>query len=156
MAWNRTVAGVLAVLALGAGACGGGEDRPEQATSKCSTGASASVSASGVGEELAFPADEADTEIAVTLQNYAFVGIPATVKGPKVLFEAKVSGSNCHELEILDAGGDPVGEIPAFPSTETKTMAIELEPGTYTAQCLVKEGKKTHADLGMKTRFTVS
>ena len=153
------------------GACGDGEDRPGQVTSESdgssgsasgsSTGSasgSSTGSASGHGEhedtEPAFEASEADTTVDVVLQDFAFVGMPAEIKGPNVLFKASVKTGE-HEIEILDADGEPVGEIAAFKPGKTKELAVELEPGTYTAVCHVEEGAKTHEELGMKTTFTV-
>lgn len=160
---------ILIVLAVATAACGDGEDRPGQvAASTCgehghasgsgsgSGSASGSASGSGTGGELAFEEADADTEVHVTLQDYVFTDLPATVKGPKVFFEAEVEGSNCHELEVLDSSGKALGEIPAFASGETKRLALELPAGTYTVQCLVEEGEKTHADLGMKTQLVVT
>ena len=142
--------GVLSVAAV-AVACGGGEDRPGTSGS-----ASATASGSSAGDETpAFSENDADTVVDVTLKEFEFAGIPATIKGDKVFFDAKNAGTEDHELEIVDAKGDDVDEIPAFEKGETKQLAVELEPGTYTVQCLLKEGSKTHADLGMKTTFTV-
>jgi hypothetical protein len=151
------VAVVVGFGAVGFGACGDGEDRPGQA-SACGGTASVSVSGSGAGGEADLPFEEqdADTEIPVVLKDYEFAGVPDEVAGPNVLFEASVQGSNCHELEVLDADGEALGEIPSFPSTEKKELGLELEPGTYTLQCLVKEGAKTHAELGMKQTLTVT
>jgi hypothetical protein len=148
------VAAGLAVAGL-VGACGSGEDRPGQASACGGTG---SVSSSGAGGEtdLPFAAKETDTKVEVVLQDYGFGGLPSEVQGPNVVFDATVKGSNCHELEVLDADGKPVGEIPAFPAGEEKVLGVELQPGTYTVQCLVKEGKVTHADLGMKATLTVT
>src|SRR3954463_14729503 len=137
------LAGVALSFGLVLAACGGG-----------SGSGTASVSGSGSGaggeeEALVFPQAEATPVVDVTLQDYAFVGIPPSVQGPKVFFKTKIKGSSSHELEILDAEGDAVGEIPAYEGTETKELALKLSPGTYTAQCLVKEGAKTHKQLGM-------
>jgi hypothetical protein len=155
---SKTVAaaGLVLVVGLGAGACGKGENRPGQASSKCA-GESGSVTATGAPAEAPsdFPEAEATTKVAATLQDYSFVDVPGTVKGPNVFFSAKVSGSSCHELQVVDAKAKLVGEIPPFPTGETKTMAVKLDPGTYTVQCLVKEGNKTHAELGMKQQLTV-
>lgn len=147
--------GLGGVLLLGA--CGHGENRPGQATSgRCGTrGKSASVSGSGAPDEGPFKEASATTKVAVTLKDYAFEGIPATAKGPKVFFDAKVDGGSCHELEVVDSGGKTAGDIAAFPAGEEKHLAVELKPGTYVVQCLVKEGAKTHADLGMKTQLVV-
>ena len=143
---------VVALVGLGsAAACGDGS----------SGSGSASVTGTGSGaggetEALAFPESEADTVVHVTLQDYAFVGIPTSIKGPKVFFEAVNKNQHDHELEILDASGDAVGEIAAFTGKDAKQLAVELEPGTYTAQCILKEGAKTHAQLGMTQQFTVT
>ena len=104
-----------------------------------------------------FEAADADTTVDVTLQDYAFVGVPSTpVAGPNVFLEAKIKGSNTHEVEVVDAAGETVGEIPAYKGSETASLAVVLPPGTYTLQCLVKEGARTHADLGMRATLTVS
>lgn len=146
---------VLAGLGLVVSACGSGEDRPGQASACGGTG---SVSSSGAGGEadLPFKAGDTSTKVAVVLQDYAFVGVPDEVKGPNVRFDATVKGSKCHELEVLDAGGKTVGEIPSFPAGEAKVLGLELKPGSYTLQCLVKEGAKVHKDLGMLKTFTVT
>ena len=157
----------LMFLALVAGACGDGEDRPGQVTSESGNGSAtgtgsasgmgdhASGSASGTQEALAFEEADADTVVHVTLKDFEFEGLPASVKGPKVFFEAKNEGEHPHELEILDSSGDAVDEIEAFGPDHEAALAVELEPGTYTIQCLVEEDGKTHADLGMKSTLTV-
>src|SRR3954452_16307822 len=147
---KRVWAALAAVLAVGlvAGACGGGSSGSGTVTSSGS-------GAGGETEKPAFAEAEATTVVDVTLQDYAFVGLPATVQGPKVFFEATIKGAGPHELEIVSADGDDVAEIPSFESGK-KTLAVELKPGTYTAQCLLKEGAKTHAQLGMKQDFTVT
>lgn len=103
----------------------------------------------------AFEEDAATTVVRVTLQDYAFVGLPATVKGPNVLFEATVKGSNEHELAVHDAAGETVGLLVPFKEGKTKKLAVALQPGTYTIACLVEEGAKPHAELGMKTELQV-
>lgn len=153
---TQTVAAMILLLMAGTlASCGGGEDRPGEAT-KC--GGTASVSGSGAGGEtdLPFSRSDADTVVPVVLRDYEFAGLPSEVKGPNVIFTATVEGANCHELEVLDAGGDAVGEIKAFPAGENKQLGVEVEPGTYTVQCLVEEGAKTHAELGMKAALTVA
>ncbi|MBW3613822.1 MAG: hypothetical protein KY439_00725 [Actinobacteria bacterium] len=103
----------------------------------------------------AFGEDEATTKIGVTLQDYAFVGLPSSAKGPNVLFEAKVKGGNEHELVVQDASGGTVGALVPFEEGKTKKLAVALQPGTYTIVCLVEEGTKPHADLGMKAELRV-
>lgn len=151
-AFRRTTGVVLAALALAVGlaACGGGEDRP---------GSSASASASGTTAESVtkaqFDEKDATSTIPVTLQDYAFVGLPATTKGPNVLFEAKVVGGDEHELRVETKDGKFVGEIPPYKAGSTKKLALKLEPGTYVVNCLVSEGKKTHEQLGMHAELVV-
>ncbi len=103
----------------------------------------------------AFEEEAATTKAPVTLQDFAFVGLPGSVKGPNVLFEASVKGSNEHELAVHDAGGATVAELQPFRSGRTKKLAAALPPGTYTVLCLVKEGRKTHAELGMRAELRV-
>ena len=158
---RRLAAGVAALL-LGTalGACGDGEDRPGNASASGSASASASASASGShaheDTEAQFEEADADSTINVTLKDYAFDGVPAETKGENVLFKARV-GTGEHELEVLDASGEALGEIGAFKTGDgTKELALKLEPGTYTLQCLVEEGAKTHKDLGMVATLKVT
>jgi hypothetical protein len=151
---KRLAAMVAVVLSLGLGsaACGDGSGSGSASVSGTGSGSGAG----GETEALAFPEDEADTVGKVTLKAYEFGGIPASILGPKVFFEATNENEHDHELEILDADGKAVDEIAAFSGDDEKQLAVELEPGTYTAQCILKEGAKTHADLGMTQRFTVT
>lgn len=154
-----------AVMALGA--CGDGEDRPGTVTEEGRSGSASgthSGSASGTGTGSAthaptgatFGEAEADTKVEVTLQDHTFVGIPDSLKGPKVFFKATNRGPADHELEILDSSGKRVNEIEAMSPGRSATLAVELEHGSYTAQCLVETGGKTHAELGMRTTFGVT
>jgi hypothetical protein len=158
------VAAVLATIVAGTlGACGDGEDRPGNASASGSGSGSASGSGSGThamehgDAEPQFADGEETATVELTLQDYAFVGVPADgAKGENVLFEATVKQGE-HELEVLDASGEPVGEIAAFkPDDGEKELALKLEPGTYTLQCLVEEGAKTHKELGMVATLTVT
>ena len=147
-----TALGLVLLVVVGTAACGDGSGSGSASGSGTGTGSGAG----GETEALAFPESEADTVVHVTLQDYAFVGIPTSVTGPKVFFEATNKNQHDHELEILDADGDAVGEIAAFSGAGPKQLAVELEPGTYTAQCILKEGAKTHAQLGMTQQFDVT
>jgi hypothetical protein len=153
--WTALV-GVALSLGLALAACGDGSGSGSASASGSGSGTGSGSGAGGEEEELAFPESEATTVLDVTLQDYAFVGIPASVQGPKVFFKTTIKGSSTHELEILDAEGDAVDEIEAYEGSETKEMALKLAPGTYTAQCLVEEGAKTHKQLGMTQTFTVT
>jgi plastocyanin len=176
---------LVMVIAAGAlAACGDGEDRPGTvveedgggtgtgsasgtATGSASGTHTGSASGTGTGSASgtgtgsataaapAFEESDADTVVQVTLKDFAFEGLPRTIKGPKVFFKANNAGPEDHELEILDANGEALGEIEAMPVGRSGTLALELEPGTYTAQCLVETDGKPHTDLGMTATFTV-
>lgn len=138
-------------LLIPAAACGKGENRP-------GSGGSASASASGTGETTttAFKAADATATVDINAHEYMFDGFPATaIVGPRVLFKVQNTGKEDHELEVVGADGEPVGEVHIDKGTSA-ALALKLHPGTYTAQCLLKTGNKTHASLGMKTTFTVS
>ncbi|MDQ3679542.1 MAG: cupredoxin domain-containing protein [Actinomycetota bacterium] len=154
---------VMVAAALALAGCGDGEDRPGTVTPEGSgtgTGSASGThtgSASGTGPAgPAFGEAQANSVVDVALHDFSFVGIPATVKGPKVFFKAINRGPADHELEILDAGGKAVGEVEAMANAKSGTLAVELKPGTYTAQCLVETGGKTHVELGMKTSFQIT
>lgn len=164
----RTLFISLALLA-GAVACGGdGEDRPGQVTSEGETGSvsgTGSASASGTGsasasghghggEEADFTDAEADTVVDVTFDDFAFTGLPQSVKGPKVFFRATNQGEEEHELVIVK-DDEELYELEAIAPGEEGTLAVELEPGTYRIICLVEKDGKAHEELGMVAQLTV-
>jgi hypothetical protein len=103
----------------------------------------------------AFKESEANTVVEVEMVDYRFSGIPETVKGPKVFFKVKNSGPAEHELVVVNSEGRHLGEVPEIRAGRSGVLALELPPGTYTAQCLVRADDKTHVQLGMETSFTV-
>lgn len=104
-----------------------------------------------------FDRSEADTVVEVTLADFAFKGLPATVKGEKVFFTATNAGPSEHELEVLGPGGKAVDEIEAHaPNSGPRTLAVRLKPGTYTVQCILRTAEgKSHAELGMTAKLQV-
>jgi hypothetical protein len=136
---KKLAAPLLAVLALSGG---------------CLTDQDARESERRVTET--FEESEADTVLEYDLVDFAFRG-PTTAKGPNVLLRARNTGTQEHELEVLDGAGDAVGEIEAFaPGGSPEPLAAVLEPGNYTLQCLVEtEDGKVHTDLGMVATLTV-
>lgn len=165
----RTLAAAATVVLVGVvGACGGDEDPPGGASgsgSASGTGAAPS-SAPGAGSDEhehhggggapAFDRAAADTGLDVVLRDFAIDGLPGTaLEGPKVFFSARNDGPAEHELVIVHEDGREAGGIAPFAKGGPKQLAVELPPGRYRAQCLVREGARTHAELGMQTDFTV-
>lgn len=121
------------------------------------TGACSGLTDEAAEQEAAFSsASEADTKASYVLTDFKFDG-PLTVTGPNVFFTAENTGTQEHELEVLDSTGEAVGEVEAFaPGAEAKPLAAVLAPGTYTLQCILEtpEGE-VHKDLGMVAELTV-
>ena len=148
MTWRFVAALVVAAMAVGA--CGGGDDHTH---GEVDEGPGASTTASTAPP---FAKAEASTAVEVVLQDYAFVGLPDTLAGPNVHLTASIKGSNAHELLLLDAEGEVVEDLRPFKRPARQSLAVVLAPGTYRVECLIKEGSRTHAQLGMRKTFTVS
>lgn len=104
-------------------------------------------------EPAAFSQAEADSVVTTGLVSYGFTGIPASTKGPRIFISATNDEGVEHEL-IIKHGNEALMAIDPF-KDGTKTLAVELDPGDYTLVCLIDEGAKTHAQLGMQTTLTV-
>ena len=111
----------------------------------------------GGDDSAAFDRSEADSLLDYRLVDYAFEG-PDTAQGPNVYFTAHNEGTENHELEVLDSSGRALGEIEEFaPGVEPEALALRLEPGEYTLQCILEtEDGRIHRDLGMELQLTVS
>ena len=99
---------------------------------------------------------DADTAIDVVLRDFAFDGMPASVKGPKLFIAATNAGPAEHELEILGADGKAVDEIEAMAAGRKGSLGVEIAPGSYTVQCILTTAEgKSHKDLGMVAQLRV-
>lgn len=159
--WAKVALAAAAALGI-LGACG--DDTGTVTSTGTGTG-TATGSASGPAHApgsasapatTAFDQSQATTAAEYTLVDYSFQG-PLAVKGPRVYMTAKNEGSQDHELEVLNRERQPVGEIPAFaPNATSQPLAVELQPGQYTLQCLVETPDgRVHKDLGMVATLTV-
>ena len=179
---RRLAALLLVVLALAA--CG--DDDGGSVTSEGGGSASGSGSASGAGSGSAASegcqvvggvAGAGDTEIQVTLSEWAIVA-DAEVAAGTVTFETANEGEEPHEVvivrgatpdeleigddgldeEALPDGAEVVGEIEPFAGGETCTGTFELEAGDYALVCNIVDdhGHGAHAAEGMVTGLTVS
>lgn len=150
MRFRLTLVFFAAVLAAGCG------DAGEASNPQGDTKSAGTTSSTIGGETPPFAEADADSVLEYKLIDYAFDG-PTTAKATKVFFEAENSGSEDHELEVLDGNGSPLGEIEAMPPGAKGSAALELPAGTYTLQCILetKDGK-VHRDLGMVAKLEVS
>ncbi len=160
---------LLLLLAAGCGQDEGAEVRnigesdvsTAVASGSGSGSSSGSSAASGSNSEAAqapaFTEAEATSTLNFNLVDYEFEG-PTEAVGPKVLFTAKNTGTQSHELEILDSEGEALGEIEEFaPGANADPLAVELSPGTYTLQCILENDEgEVHKDLGMVATLTVT
>ena len=147
---------VLFAVTIIAAGCGSDTTGSGTASGSGSASGSASAPAEGDGSAPAFAESEADTVVHVGALDYRFELDRPDAKGTKVLFEVANKGEHDHEFEILDADGDAVDEIEAFAPGAERTLAVELQPGTYTLRCILDTNGKSHADLGMTTQFRVN
>jgi uncharacterized cupredoxin-like copper-binding protein len=96
-----------------------------------------------------------DREVEVQATDFAFVGFDGFTAevGERIEFKLEnKSTSNQHELEILDAAGNNLGEVgPTDPGKNGETVIQFTKPGTYTYKC----GIADHAGKGMQGTFVV-
>jgi hypothetical protein len=143
------------LFVVGAGSCGG-DEAPAEEEDVAADGGDGHEHAHDDTTSVTFGADDADTTLTVTLRDYGFVGIPSRVSGPNVRFVATIRGSNRHEIDVLAADGESVAVLPPFATGDgDRTLDAVLPPGTYSVQCRVKEGTRTHAQLGMRQDLVV-
>ena len=145
------VTAMCAVAACGGGDADGDDHEHEEAGAAATSGSTAGTATTAPP----FAKAEATTAVDVVLQDYAFVGLPDTVAGPNVHLTASIKGANTHELLLLDEAGVLVEDLRPFKRPARQALAVVLAPGTYRVECLIKEGSRTHAQLGMRKTFVV-
>ena len=156
---RRAAAAVIGLAVLATAACAGGDG--DAAVRPSSGAAVTTTTATEAGHHDVVPPptftrEQAHTDLTVGLRNYVVLGVPARVAGPNVWVTATVVGGRQHELEVVDAEGDPVGAIEPFRADDgEQSLALELPPGSYTVHCLVRNGTRTHASMGMRQDFVV-
>jgi hypothetical protein len=137
-----------------------------------------------VGEIETFEYENCGYEqVEVTLEDYAFTGLPSELEKGITAFRLDNTGVEAHELfvmrlkgdttldeviqadeDALDDLGQAVGGGFAEPGQESYTTMTIRSPGRYAAVCFVKVGTTseaegtgpTHASEGMATEFGVS
>lgn len=95
------------------------------------------------------PDKPAVQEITVVLREWQVIPAHLTIPAGKVRFVVKNQGTMDHGFEI--EGPDLEEEIDPFPAGQTRSLELELAPGTYEIYCQVPG----HEDLGMKGELIV-
>ena len=87
----------------------------------------------------------------VTAHEYSFDPNRIVVGGAgAVRIVLRNEGDLAHNIH-LERGGEDVGGTPSFAPGGSKSVRLELRPGTYELLCTVGD----HAELGMKGELTV-
>ena len=149
---KKTAAAVLILAALAFSACG-----DEEGNGNGSGSPSASHGHEGDDAKTTlstFLSAEAETTVDVDMKDFSFA-MPSEVKGGKVLFKVKNSGSQEHEFVIYQ-GTKELIELHGVAAGKSGDLAVVLPAGRYTAKCLIGSGAARHDKLGMVQNFTVS
>lgn len=128
--------------------------RPGQA----GDGFTADITVTGEGGTATKAPDRTLTFDAVDF-HYTDLDLDTVTSGESIRFEMTNSGTQEHEFEVLDPGGNPVGEIAAVKPGATGGATIRFETaGEYSFQCILVDPATghTHDVLGMKGTFTVT
>ena len=174
---RRLLLFLAALLLATAAACGGDDHAAHEAEEDSQTTAAGSGTTDGTepgdggdgGDTTApaeggehdhhnadFPAAEATDIAKMSMRDYVFVDLPATVTGPKLRIEAENNGPSAHEMVIFDADGNEVGGVDPIPPGDSADVSLELTAGTYEMRCLIPISEtETHLDRGMKAVFQV-
>lgn len=88
--------------------------------------------------------------VEVTLTEYK-IAMPSSLPAGSVTFEVTNRGKRDHNFEVEGQGIEKEFEQNLKPG-ETRTMQVDLAPGTYRVYCPVKG----HAERGMSLQLTVT
>jgi plastocyanin len=137
-----------AALVLGLAACGGSSSSSSSAAAPASSTASSPATSSapsgGGGSTLTQAADPSG--------NLKFVHSSLTAKAGTVTIKFTNASTVPHNFTLQQGtGGASVGATPTFSGGGTKTLSVNLKPGTYTFYCSV-DG---HRAAGMQGTLTV-
>ncbi len=102
-----------------------------------------------------------DREIGFEAVDFTYVDLDLRdiTAGETIRFEMLNSGGQPHEFEVLDPGGEALGEVAAIEAGETGGATISFAaPGEYTYQCILIDPAtgKDHTELGMIGTFDVA
>ena len=141
---------VAVALTIGLAACGGSSGNSSTssssapASSSSSSSSSSSASSSGGGGNTITQAADPSGQL-------KFTNSTLTAKAGKDTVKFTNMSQLPHNMTIVTAGGSQVGATPTF-TGGTKTITVDLKPGTYTFYCSVPG----HRQAGMQGTLTVS
>ena len=141
----------LAVLALGAGACGGDDEEP--ATPAATTGAPDTQTHTQTETQTQTSATAAPSgggqSVKVSGTDFKFNPANFTVRSGEVTFDFSNDGQAPHALEVEGQGLEE--ETATLNAGQSERLRVNLRPGRYTIYCPVGN----HRELGMEGTVTV-
>jgi uncharacterized cupredoxin-like copper-binding protein len=100
-----------------------------------------------IAEKVTPDADARKVEVTLSEKH---IGMPKSLNAGKTAFVVTNNGKGKHNFEIEGVGIDKKFMLSLDPK-DTKTMHVDLKPGTYKVSCPVGD----HAEEGMKLDLTV-
>lgn len=141
---EKTLVELLFIIfvTVGLTACG---DRPNNGTMQMDTTA---LPVDTMGMTMGDEGIRSDT-VEVALVNFE-IDMPTTLPGGRTVFEVTNDGTTEHNFEIEGQGIEQ--EFPQnLTAGETRTMEVDLQPGSYTIYCPVAD----HRSRGMELELSV-
>jgi iron uptake system component EfeO len=99
--------------------------------------------------EAAIEKPDADARKVEVTVNDRGVQMPNNLPAGKTAFIVRNTGKQAHNFEVEGSGIDKSFWI-ALPPNESKTMQVDLKPGTYEGDCKLHEGKEAKVRLTVK------
>jgi hypothetical protein len=94
-------------------------------------------------------------KVTVTLSDSGGVQMPASLRPGKTAFVVTNNGKQRHSFEIEGkrfSSGQWRAEVPALAPKQTKTMQVNLKPGSYEAHCSVANHANKEARIKLVVR----
>jgi plastocyanin len=146
----------VSVLALAAGllalaGCGSSSSTTSSSASSATSAAPASTTSSSAASSTPAPASGGALSLATNAEGQLkFETTSLTAKAGAVSIAFTNASSLSHNLTIASSSGSVVGATPTF-SGGSKTLSVNLKPGTYKFYCSVPG----HRQAGMEGTLTV-
>jgi hypothetical protein len=105
------------------------------------------LAACGGGKEQSEDLSEAQEPVQVELVGHD-IEMPDSLYAGLVTFEVTNGGDTVHGFEVAGPGMDE--EIEGIPPGETRTLQVDLQPGTYRVYCPVADHGQKGMELPLK------